>query len=166
MTQEYDQPYTPEIVRKILEVLPDLMSCRNSGMMQLNFRHSTKRTLEDKLAIETAQGLAPRPSRRSNTVYQIDNVAAIVIDLERALKFALSDFQRELLLCRFARGFSKREIAQALNITVGTVKYHTKVAVEAISQYLERHKKPTSFKRYVGESYSHTRTYASAGVAL
>lgn len=166
MTNFNDQPYTPGIVRKLLEVLPELDACARGGMLQLNLRPTRRKTLEEKLDAEATQSLAPRPSRRSNTVYQIDNVAALLIDLERAITNSLNDYQKRLLGRRFMQGFSKLEVARMDNVSVGTVKYNTRVAIQQIVDYLETPKQPTSFKRYMGATYSHTRTYASAGIAL
>lgn len=132
-----NEPYTPEIVRNIFKVLPQLLAARDSGTLNIDTAPAEKASIEDKLAIEVCNNLMPRASRRCNTVYQIDNVAAVLADISRAIKACLDRQQNIRITRHYYLQWTLEEIADAEGVSAMAISKSIDRSITRMAKFLE-----------------------------
>lgn len=111
---EIDWHYSPEFVREMLLLWDKVEALREKGSYILDpIVVAVSGDQQDKADWAKEWGIRSwsRPTRKSNSVYRVDDVGSIICDLERALDKAISPKQKERLMLKYLHGYEYAEIA-------------------------------------------------------
>lgn len=148
-----DHPYTPEIIEAVFQAWPEINAARESGTMSLRLAPAERPTIEDKLTLDNIGTMMPRASRATNTTYSIDNVAAVVCDIDSAIAAgAISKMQWRRMIAHYFFGFTQEEIAEAEGVSSQAISYGLSRSCAKIAEWLEMPKERIQFPVYKGDS--------------
>jgi predicted DNA-binding protein YlxM (UPF0122 family) len=156
-----DHPYTPEIVTAILESWPQIESGSKSGVLTIRITPEMKVTTEGKIATEYLMAMVPVASRRTNTTYQIDNVATMVADIDTAIRNTLTHEQFFNLRWHYFWGYTLEEIALRRGVSRAAISQQMKRSIARMAEYLEEPKAPKIEPKLPPRNTIHTRKYDS-----
>jgi hypothetical protein len=156
-----DYEYDPYIIAAVLNNWPRISEARRSGVLRLNIVPESGATIENKIAIEKIGAMAPVAKRSQGTVYRIDDAAAILCDIDLAMKAVLTRPEWRILVNKFFYGYEEWEIADAIGSTEAAVKARIQASITAMATWLETPKPAKSNQSMTPRSDSHKRKYAS-----
>ncbi len=159
--QEDEEEYSAGMILEILNSWPKWTSAKERGTMIVAPTAYRSNKFESKLyRNKIANEMWHRPHRKSNSVYRIDDVAAVVCDIERAMSLLSKELQWRLYK-HFYEGYSQEEVADLIGISQPAVHASIIRAAEQMSDYLCGYTaKPQQTGVYKSKyEYTHTRTY-------
>jgi predicted DNA-binding protein (UPF0251 family) len=114
------------------------------------------------LAADQLSTMAPSASRATNTTYSIDNVAALVCDIDQAMKATLTYEQFSMLRKHHLYGYTKAEVAEMMGVTPQAIGQMFARCYKRVAAWLEKPKPAISEPMYPRPSYeTQKRKYAS-----
>lgn len=135
-----DFPYSPEFIRDILAVYHLIEALKEKGSYILDPIIVATGNTSDKREWEKERSVRSwsRPTRKSNSVYRVDDIGCVVCDIDRALDKAISPKQKERLMRHYLYGYEYAEIAKMEGDSNETsVKVACWRAINKMSEFLE-----------------------------
>lgn len=142
---EIDWHYSPEFVREMLLLWDKVEALREKGSYILDpIVVAVSGDQQDKADWAKEWGIRSwsRPTRKSNSVYRIDDVGAIICDIERALEKAISPLQKQRLMLHYLHGYEYAEIAKMEESNEEVVKVACWRAINKMVEFLEAPAEP------------------------